>query len=56
MSLSPCLQELYAYGTKLTSISFFDGGNLRHLELPATTQYLILKGQLFFDTYTKRTD
>ena len=58
MSLTQCpyLQELYAYGTNIPSITFFEGGNLKHLEMPATTTTLTLKGQLFFDTFTERTD
>lgn len=56
MSASPYLQEIYAYGTNLTSVSFFNGGNLKHVELPATTNRLFLRSQLYFDTFTKRSD
>ena len=56
LSSCPYLQELYAYGTNLTSISFFNGGNLKHIELPATTSSLFLRSQLYFDTFTTRTD
>ena len=58
LSLANCpyLQEVYAYGTNYPTIKFFEGGNLKHVELPATTSSLTLKGQLYFDTFSKRSD
>lgn len=56
LSQCPYLQELYCYGTNIPSVNFFEGGNLKHIEMSASTTSLTLKGQLFFDTFTKRTD
>lgn len=53
MSLSemPYLREVYAKGTKITSFAFADGGNIQHLDLPATIDTLTLTNQLYYNTY-----
>lgn len=50
LSACPYLQNVYARGSKITEINFFAGGNLKHIELPASTTALTLNGQLFFNT------
>lgn len=47
LDLSGCknIQEIYATGTAITSISLGDGGNIKVLKLPATITNLTLKNQ-----------
>lgn len=52
LSACPYLQKVYAKGSSITEINFYEGGNLKHVELPASTTSLVLNGQLFFDTKT----
>ena len=47
LNLSGCknIQEIYATGTAITSISLAEGGNIKVLKLPATITNLTLKNQ-----------
>lgn len=50
LSACPYLQNVYAKGSAITTVNFYPGGNLQHVELPASTTALSLNGQLFFNT------
>ena len=43
-------KELYAKGSNLTQVSFAEGCNLQHVELPTSITEIILKNILFYDT------
>ena len=54
IDLSGCdnIQEVYATGTSIPSVTLADGGNLRVITLPATITNLTLKNQPLIETIT----
>lgn len=52
LSGCPNIEEVYANGSGITSVSLADGGFVRIMELPATLTNLTLRDQLYLETLT----